>query len=649
MKRATLGAGRRVVPRDDPSAAVARARSVAARRRDALRPRDAGHRAPAPSRRSTCTASAARRTNWTDLAGLLADRLDGQAIDLPGFGHSDPAARYTIAAFADRVARWIEYADRGPVHLFGNSLGGAIAVRVAGCAPTWCASLTLISPAMPFLDPRRSLQGRVLPLLALPRAERHRRPAAGPDRAGGDGPPGDRRLLRRPGAGQRAAAGRGDRGGPAALHAGPLSDGLPAHAARPGAVSFLRAYLPGPTRCGGSPGGSPRRRWSSAAGSDRLVDVRVAPQVAGTIPDSRLLMLDGVGHVAQMEVPRIVARAVLGTARRGGRQRDRRLGMARSAIMTGPRSRPSPRAGDGPPCTRAGPSRGPDRAAARRRRRLRQRLWAIALGMVLAVPLRGGRGWAAARPVRRRPPPRPGPRRARSGTIPHRPRPPGRQLTSGPPARHRPPRRPGGCCGCPATVPDAGSGTFDVHTAGRAGRSGTSGTLRRFRVAVEQGAPEDARRRSPRWSTRRWATRGAGSPAGGCGCSGWPTARAHDFTVYLATRETAGRMCAAGGVNIRVGGEPYTSCRASGQGDHQPGPLAAVGARLRRREGAAGDLPAVRDQPRGRARAGARPRALSGRGPAGAGDAAADARPRRVRRQPVAVPWTAAGTPAGPA
>jgi pimeloyl-ACP methyl ester carboxylesterase len=29
------------------------------------------------------------------------------------------------------------------------------------------------------------------------------------------------------------------------------------------------------------------------------------------IPDSRLLMLDGVGHVAHMEVPRLVARAVV--------------------------------------------------------------------------------------------------------------------------------------------------------------------------------------------------------------------------------------------------------------------------------------------------------------------------------------------------
>ncbi|GFJ89885.1 hypothetical protein Prum_035270 [Phytohabitans rumicis] len=115
-------------------------------------------------------------TNWTDLAGLLSDRLDGQAIDLPGFGRSEPARRYTVAALADRVIRWIEHSDRGPVHLFGNSLGGAISVRVAGTRPDLVRTLTLVSPAMPFLDPRRSTQARVLPLLALPRGSGWRPP-----------------------------------------------------------------------------------------------------------------------------------------------------------------------------------------------------------------------------------------------------------------------------------------------------------------------------------------------------------------------------------------------------------------------------------------------------------------------------------------
>src|ERR1044071_4754741 len=37
-------------------------------------------------------------SNWTDLAALLADKLDGQAIDLPGFGFSDPAPRHSPGA-----------------------------------------------------------------------------------------------------------------------------------------------------------------------------------------------------------------------------------------------------------------------------------------------------------------------------------------------------------------------------------------------------------------------------------------------------------------------------------------------------------------------------------------------------------------------
>ena len=44
---------------------------------------------------------------------------------------------------------------------------------------------------------------------------------------------------------------------------------------------------------------------------DKLVDVRVVPQVARTVRDGRLLLLEGVGHVAQMEVPELVARAVV--------------------------------------------------------------------------------------------------------------------------------------------------------------------------------------------------------------------------------------------------------------------------------------------------------------------------------------------------
>jgi pimeloyl-ACP methyl ester carboxylesterase len=76
--------------------------------------------------------------------------------------------------------------------------------------------------------------------------------------------------------------------------------------------TFVRAYLPGPNSL-----------WRIAARitaptlviggtTDKLVDVRVPAQAAKVIPDSRLLILPGVGHLPHMEEPRVVARAIAG-------------------------------------------------------------------------------------------------------------------------------------------------------------------------------------------------------------------------------------------------------------------------------------------------------------------------------------------------
>jgi pimeloyl-ACP methyl ester carboxylesterase len=249
--------------------------------------------------------------NFTDVAGLLAHRFAAQAVDLPGFGYSDPSRRYSIPAFADRLIGYLDHAGRGPVHLVGNSLGGSISVRVAALRPDLIRTLTLISPAMPFLDPRRTAQGPVLPLLALPRADRLLAW-------------GMARLTVEEMADQVLAACFGD--------ATKVSDQRRAEAMEEiklrytvahypkaylgtlrGLVgSFVRAYLPGVNS-----------QWRLAARitaptlvigglGDKLVDPRVNAQVARAIPDSRLLILPGVGHVAQMEVPRLVARAIVG-------------------------------------------------------------------------------------------------------------------------------------------------------------------------------------------------------------------------------------------------------------------------------------------------------------------------------------------------
>jgi pimeloyl-ACP methyl ester carboxylesterase len=248
--------------------------------------------------------------NWTDLAALLAGHVEGQAIDLPGFGRSDPATRYTVAAFAERVVRWIEQTGRGPVHLLGNSLGGAITVKVAATRPDLVRTLTLISPALPFLNPRRTLQGQLLPLLAVPRA---RRVAA---RLLANIPPEEmtNRMIEAVFADPRRVA---QQRLAEAIEETKLRYTLDHYldaylrTMRGLVTSFLRAYLPGDGSLWQVASQVPAPTLVIGGRQDRLVDVRVAPQTARAVPDSRLLMLDGVGHVAQMEVPRLVARAVV--------------------------------------------------------------------------------------------------------------------------------------------------------------------------------------------------------------------------------------------------------------------------------------------------------------------------------------------------
>ncbi|GLY96236.1 alpha/beta hydrolase [Actinoplanes sp. NBRC 103695] len=249
--------------------------------------------------------------NFTDVAALLADRFAGQAVDLPGFGYSDPSRRYSIRSFADLLIAFLENEDRGPVHLMGNSLGGSISVRVAALRPDLVRTLTLISPAMPFLDPRRTAHGPLLPLLALPRAD----------------------LLFARGMARMTVEKMTDDvlaacfGDVSRVHTQRRAEAMEEIRLRHtvehyskaylgtlrGLVSsFVRAYLPGP--------GSQWRLAARIAAptlvvgglTDTLIDPRVPAQVARVIPDSRLLILPRVGHVAQMEVPRLVARAVAG-------------------------------------------------------------------------------------------------------------------------------------------------------------------------------------------------------------------------------------------------------------------------------------------------------------------------------------------------
>ena len=252
--------------------------------------------------------------NWTELAGALSGRCRGFAVDLPGFGRTPPPSSgdYRPVAHAATVVAYLDDLRRqgsGPVHLLGNSLGGAVSLLVAATRPDLVRTLTLVSPAMPDLRPLPSrLGGRRAALALLPlvggraRAEQAARTPrdrlahtmalchADPERVG-------------PHAFAMAAAEAEERAelawAPEALHRSFLGLVGTWFAPRPRSLWAAARRVGAPTLV----------VWGER---DRLVGVGRAARTASALPSGRLLRLPDVGHVAQIERPEIVGRAVLG-------------------------------------------------------------------------------------------------------------------------------------------------------------------------------------------------------------------------------------------------------------------------------------------------------------------------------------------------
>jgi len=88
------------------------------------------------------------RQAWNPVLPALADQFDVIAIDLPGFGESDPLPVEVVphpAVLAKSVARLLDDLGITRPHVVGNSLGGWVALELAAIRPV--ASLTLLSPA----------------------------------------------------------------------------------------------------------------------------------------------------------------------------------------------------------------------------------------------------------------------------------------------------------------------------------------------------------------------------------------------------------------------------------------------------------------------------------------------------------------------
>lgn len=86
--------------------------------------------------------------DFEPVADGLAQGFHVIALDLPGFGGS-PAAGHSFhpSDFAELVARWMREELDGPAHLLGHSMGGAIAILVAGRHPELVERLVLVDVA----------------------------------------------------------------------------------------------------------------------------------------------------------------------------------------------------------------------------------------------------------------------------------------------------------------------------------------------------------------------------------------------------------------------------------------------------------------------------------------------------------------------
>ncbi len=243
-------------------------------------------------------------TNFSDLMHLQAERgRVGAALDLPGFGRSeaDISRDYSLERHARAVIDFLE-AQEGPVNLVGNSLGGAIVTTVAAQRPDLVTTLTLLAPALPYFKPRLDQ----LPILLglLPRAAR---------------------LLERT-IGEQTPEQRVDEtmklcfGDPSRIPPHRRAEAINEHRLRAGLPHIWDAFVESSRGLGR--GFIPWGRnylWNRLdeveapvlcifGTLDRLVDPRVAGKVANTISGGTVVMLPGVGHTPQMEVPVTVDR-----------------------------------------------------------------------------------------------------------------------------------------------------------------------------------------------------------------------------------------------------------------------------------------------------------------------------------------------------
>ncbi|HEX2016551.1 MAG TPA: alpha/beta fold hydrolase [Solirubrobacteraceae bacterium] len=229
---------------------------------------------------------------WEPMLDALAARYEVVAVDLPGFGASPPLPAGTqtdVGALTQAVAGFLDELGWERPHVAGNSLGGWLALELGRRGRA--RSVVALSPAG-FWSPREaafcrsSLRvSRRFSELTLPLAPLLY------------GTPVGRTLLM----GQLAAR-------PWRMSAEQAVSAIHNFARSPGTLPVLEALTREQFRPGPPIPAPVTIAWGQR---DRLLLPRQARRAQRAVPEARVTMLAGVGHVPMSDDPELVARTIL--------------------------------------------------------------------------------------------------------------------------------------------------------------------------------------------------------------------------------------------------------------------------------------------------------------------------------------------------
>ena len=230
------------------------------------------------------------RNSWLFLQEPLAAKYRVYALDLPGHGTSaKDVGDGALGVLADAVTGVLDALGAGRAHLVGHSMGGAVALAVAARDPGRIASLTLIAPT----GFGAEINAGYLRGFADAQTRRELKPVAGQLFA-------DESLVTRQLVDDLLAYKRLD-GVDESLHAllGTLLDGDAQRGDSADALAALGDAIPVTVV------------WGRA---DRIIPAAQAESVTGAVRH----LIDGAGHMPQMERPAEVQAAIEETIARAG-------------------------------------------------------------------------------------------------------------------------------------------------------------------------------------------------------------------------------------------------------------------------------------------------------------------------------------------